>query len=196
MHFVFQSGKLKIRAGVFIVGPGNPALTIDGKGVVLRGSQNNEAAKRNTIEWKGRGVALTQRINCETTRRLRITSTLRNTSEQPIILNEVGLFESRRLDLGPQRADVRIFEQSAYFGRVRTPRQMFTGSDQLTSLDNLRGAFASETQSVSYNTRRIADRIRNRRPLVTPHRRTDVCRSGSRDDGDGKRRCRSGLRLG
>ena len=151
MHFVFQSGKLKIRAGVFIVGPGNPALTIDGKGVVLRGSQNNEAAKRNTIEWKGRGVALTQRINCETTRRLRITSTLRNTSEQPIILNEVGLFESRRLDLGPQRADVRIFEQSAYFGRVRTPRQMFTGSDQLTSLDNLRGAFASETQSVFYN---------------------------------------------
>lgn len=151
MQVVFQKGKLTLNAGGFSLGPGQPALRINDQTRTLRCTGGDDGDTRSTLLWRGRGVELTQRIDRESRTRLRITSTLRNTSDQPFTLNDVGLFEGRRLGLGPQPADVRIFEQSAYFGRVRTPRQMFTSSDQLTSLDNVTGAFASDNQSVFYN---------------------------------------------
>lgn len=151
MHASFQSSKLSFNSGAFSIGPGKPSLIINGRKLFWKSSGESGSEKRRTLRWLNATAELTQRIDRETNRRLRITGTLRNTSDQPFTLNNVVLFESRRLNLGPQYADARIFEQSAYFGRIRTPRQMFTGSDQLTSLDNLRGAFASENQSVFYN---------------------------------------------
>nr|MBP9912730.1 alpha-galactosidase [Opitutaceae bacterium] len=81
----------------------------------------------------------------------RLTSTLRNTGTQPLTLNAVRLFGSRRLGLGPSPADTRILEQNAYLGRVRTPRQMLTGSDHLKATDGTTGAFVSQTHTVFYN---------------------------------------------
>jgi hypothetical protein len=151
MQAVFQKGKLILNAGVFSLGPGKPALRINGGNLALRCVGGNDAAKHSTLDWRGRGVALTQRIDRESQTRIRISNTLTNTGSTPLTLNEVILFASRRLGLGPSPADTRILEQNAYFGRVRTPRQMLTGSDQLTATDGTTGAFVSQTHTVFYN---------------------------------------------
>ena len=122
MHVVFQAGKLTLNAGGFSLGPGQPALRINDQARALRCTGGDDDAKRRTLLWRGRGVELTQRIDRESRTRLRLTSVLRNTGGQPLTLNEVVLFSSRRLGLGPAPENTRILEQNAYFGRVRTPR--------------------------------------------------------------------------
>ena len=87
----------------------------------------------------------------ESKNRVRITSTLRNPSARPVALNQAVLFASARLALGTHPDDVRILEQNAYLGRVRTPRQMVTGSDQLKALDGTMGGFVSQNHAVFYN---------------------------------------------
>lgn len=152
MKVTFEAGKLTLNASVFSLGPGKPALRLDGKSVTLRCAGGDDAEKQSTLLWRGRNVDLTQHIDRESANRLRITSTLTNTGKSPLTLNEIILFASRRLGLGPNPADTRILEQNAYFGRVRTPRQMLTGSDQLKATDGTTGAFVSHTHTVFYNT--------------------------------------------
>ncbi len=132
-------------AGVFVLGPGGPALRIDGKRQALR------AVRGHAALWRNPRVELVQSYAQETKRRVRVTSLLRNRGSRPFTLNQVTLFACRKIGLGPAPAEVRILEQSAYFGRVRTPRQMLTGSDQLKALDGTVGAFTSETHTVFYN---------------------------------------------
>ena len=151
MHVSYESGKLHFAAGVFKLGPGQPSLKVDGQAVTLRCTGGNDEAKCTELNWRGRGVELQQRIESETSTRLRITSTLTNTGKNPLSLTEVTLFASRRLGLGPNPADTRILEQNAYFGRVRTPRQMLTGSDHLKATDGTTGGFVSQTHTVLYN---------------------------------------------
>uniref|UniRef100_UPI0040493C66 hypothetical protein n=1 Tax=Cephaloticoccus sp. TaxID=1985742 RepID=UPI0040493C66 len=151
MQAVFQKGKLILNAGVFSLGPGKPALRINGGNLALRCVGGDDAEKQSTLNWRGRGVGLTQRIERESQTRIRITHTLTNTGATPHTLNEVILFASRQLGLGPAPADTRILEQNAYMGRVRTPRQMLTGSDQLAALDGTTGAFVSHNHTVFYN---------------------------------------------
>ncbi|MBP9911999.1 MAG: hypothetical protein KBF26_01195, partial [Opitutaceae bacterium] len=112
MQVTFQTGKLTLSAGGFSLGPGQPALRCNAKTVPLRCAGGHDEAKRTTLRWTARGVELTQRLDRESSTRLRLTSTLRNTGTQPLTLNAVRLFGSRRLGLGPSPADTRILEQN------------------------------------------------------------------------------------
>lgn len=147
MKITQHSGKIAFSAGPFGFGPGAPSLRIDGKKHPLRSARG----KRDAAVWGSARVELTQTFAQETKNRVRVTSVLRNCGTRPLILNQVTLFSGKHLGLGPAPADVRILEQNAYFGRVRTPRQMLTGSDQLKALDGTFGAFTSETHVVLYN---------------------------------------------
>ncbi|MBS0633123.1 MAG: alpha-galactosidase [Verrucomicrobia bacterium] len=143
-----RAGRLSFSAGPFGLGPGKPSLQVDGRRVTLRA----EKFTKGKLTWRGAGgLELTQQITAETKGRLRVTSRLRNGSAQGCVLNHVTLFAATRLELGTSAADVRILEQSAYLARVRTPRQMLTGSDRLKALDGTAGAFVSETHTVFYN---------------------------------------------
>lgn len=148
MQAVLRNGRLSFTAGPFGLGPGKPALQVNGRRVTLRA----EKFSQGKIIWRGAGgLELTQHIVAETKHRLRITSELRNGGARARVLNDVTLFAATALGLGPEPEQVRILEQSAYLARVRTPRQMLTGSDKLKALDGTMGAFASETHTVFYN---------------------------------------------
>lgn len=147
MQANLRAGRLSITAGPFALGPAQPSLQVDGRRVTLRAGK----LAKGKIVWRGAGgLELTQHIVAETKRRLRITSELR-AGARACVLNDVTLFAATALGLGPVADEVRILEQSAYLARVRTPRQMLTGSDKLKALDGTRGAFASETHAVFYN---------------------------------------------
>ncbi|MFI5357858.1 MAG: alpha-galactosidase [Opitutales bacterium] len=130
-----------------VLGPGRPQLRIDGRSHPLRAA----AASRQCAVWRSAEVALNLAFAAETRHRLRVTASLHHLGRQPVALNQVTLFASRRLGLGPQPAAVRILEQNAYLGRVRTPRQMATGSDQLKATDGTMGAFVSQNVTVLFN---------------------------------------------
>lgn len=147
MKLTRQANGLVFTAGPFVLGPGVPALRIDGRGHPLRLSRGTRAM----AVWRSARVELVQAIARETSRRLRVTSVLRNRGTAPLTLNHVTLYAARKLRLGAAPADVRILEQNAYMGRVRTPRQMLTGSDQLKALDGTMGAFVSDNHAVFYS---------------------------------------------
>ncbi|MEI7552220.1 MAG: alpha-galactosidase [Verrucomicrobiota bacterium] len=147
MHLALRAGKITFTAGPFVLGPGAPALQVDGKKHPLRAG----AGTRGRAVWRSARVELAHAFTHETQRRLRVTSTLRNTGPGPLTLNAVVLFATSRLGLGPQPEAVRILEQASYLGRVRTPRQMRTGSDQQTALDGTTGAFTSQMHTLFYN---------------------------------------------
>lgn len=139
-----RAGKIVFSAGPFVLGPGGPALQIGEKKHLVRAV----AAGRGTAVWRSARVELRQVLAQETGRRIRVTSTLRNCGARSVTLNHVTLFGTRRVDLGAVPADVRILEQNAYLGRIRTPRQMFTGSDGLKALDGSTGGFVSQNHVV------------------------------------------------
>lgn len=151
MQVTLQSGKLLIEAAPFSLGPGKPGLRIGGQSIALRCTMDETEGHHRTQHWSGKGVTLIQRFDRETGTRLRLTHSLRYTGAQPTALNDVVLFASRRLGLGPQPEHTRILEQNAYLGRVRTPRQMATGSDQLKATDGTTGAFVSQSVTVFYH---------------------------------------------
>lgn len=147
MKLSFRAGQLTLRAGPFTLGPGAPALQLDGKKHPLRaGPRTAERAV-----WRGARAELALHFATESTARLRITGTLRNTSARPFTLREVVLFATAHLGLGPQPDAVRILEQSSYHGRIRTPRQIYTGSDGLKAVDGTAAAFTSHTHTLFYN---------------------------------------------
>lgn len=147
MKLSFRAGQLTLRAGPFTLGPGAPALQIDGKKHPLRAA----ALTKKRAVWRSTRVELAQAFATESASRLRITSTLRNTGTKPLTLHEVVLFATAHLGLGPQPDAVRILEQASYHGRVRTPRQIFTGSDGLKAIDGTVAAFTSHTHTLFYN---------------------------------------------
>jgi hypothetical protein len=95
-------------------------------------------------------VELVQTFTPEGKNRLRVTSVLHHRGPRAVTVNHVTLFATRQLGLGTAPADVRILEQNAYTGRVRTPRQMLTGSDRLKALDSTTGAFVSHNLVTFY----------------------------------------------
>ncbi|MFZ9681779.1 MAG: alpha-galactosidase [Cephaloticoccus sp.] len=151
MDISMQAGRLRIDAGPFSLGPGKPALRLGGETVTLRAAGDTTAGKRRTLRWAGRGVELMQVFTRETSGCTRVTCTLHRTAKTPAVLNDVVLFASRRLGLGPYPEHTRILEQNAYFGRVRTPRQMATGSDGLKATDGTTGAFVSQCVTLFYH---------------------------------------------
>ena len=146
-----SESSVQIAAGVFRLGPGAPRLQLDGTWEKLEIATDARDGARRTVTWRGRRIELIQEFAQETTGRVRVTSGLRNRTPRAIAVNDVILFETARLGLGPSLADVRILEQNAYLARVRTPRQMRTGDDGLKALDGTTGAFASQTHTVFYN---------------------------------------------
>lgn len=153
---------LRVRAGAFAFGPARPRLKIDGRESVWRAVKVRRmkargegtpppAADERVVTWASARVELEQRIARETAARVRVTTVLRNTSARALTLNHVTLFAGGRPALGPRAADVRILEQDAYHGRVRTPRQMVTGSDGMKALDGTMGAFVSQSHTVFYD---------------------------------------------
>jgi hypothetical protein len=137
-------GGTRLTAGVFSLGVGGPALTVDGQSLPL--------SRDGTGVWSGEGLELTQTLVSEGPSRLRWGNSLRNVGAEPRVLNRVVLFESNELELGPRPEEARVLEQNANLGRVRTPRQMLTGSDGLAALDRSSGAFVSQTHTVFYNS--------------------------------------------
>jgi hypothetical protein len=151
MKIQIHAGKITWTAGGFRFGPGGPRLVVDGRAERLRFAGASGTGKKRVATWRSAKTELVQVFAQETKRRVRVTTTLRNPSGRPVALNHATLFECTRLVLGAAPADVRILEQNAYLGRVRTPRQMLTGSDQLKALDGTRGAFTSQSHAVFYN---------------------------------------------
>ncbi|KAB2861931.1 MAG: hypothetical protein F9K43_20705, partial [Bauldia sp.] len=144
MKFTVSAGRLRFSAGGFGVGPGAPVLELDGKKAALRPA----AAPRGQVVWRNAQAELTLAIAAEAKSRLRVTASLRSIGRREVTLNHVTLFATPTLDLGRNAADVRILEQNAYIGRVRTPRQMLTGSDGLKALDGSSGGFVSHNHTV------------------------------------------------
>src|ERR1019366_138143 len=136
MKIEINAGKVSWTAGGFIFGPGGPSLTLDGRVETLRFVGVRGAVRKRVATWRSARGELEQILAQETTGRVRVTSVLRNLASQPVALNHATLFTCARLTLGLESAGVRIFEQNAYMGRVRTPRQMATGSDRLKALDD------------------------------------------------------------
>lgn len=151
MKLTITGGKITWAAGGFKFGPGGPRLTLDGRAAQLRFAGAKGAAKKQTATWRGVTAELVQVFAREKPDRVRVTSTLRNPTAATVALNHATLFACARLTLGAAPAEVRILEQNAYLGRVRTPRQMLTGSDQLKALDGTRGGFTSQNHTVFYN---------------------------------------------
>ena len=147
MKIEVDSGKVSFTSGPFSLGPGRPALQIDGRPHPLRAAGSDHP---NNLAWQSAQVELSLKIKPETRNRIRVTTHLHHRGRHPLVLNEVTLFAGRRLLLGSRPADVRILEQDAYVGRIRTPRQMHTGSDGLTALDGSSGAFSSQSLTVFY----------------------------------------------
>lgn len=152
MHHSLIKNHLVMTSGSFRFGPGAPRITINGgkeKKLHLTHAIGNQQGR--LLTWTGQGIELTQRISQVSQCLMRMDSTLRNTSRRTLVLNRVVLFACTRPSLGRQSADTRIFEQSAYQARVRTPRQMATCSDQQTSLEGTRGSFASQSVAVFFD---------------------------------------------
>ncbi len=142
MKIIRHAGELTFKAGPFSLGPGAPALQINGRNHPLRAA--------GPAGWRSRQVELTLALRSEAKNRLRVTASLCNHGAEVITLNHVTLFASKTLTLGPAPAAARILEQNAYSGRVRTPRQMFTGSDGLKALNGTTGGFVSQNHTVFY----------------------------------------------
>ena len=151
MKITFHAGMFSWSAGHFAFGLGGPKLMLDGRKAALRFAGVKGPARKRTATWRGAKAKLVQEIVQESADRVRVTSTLRNPGLRPVAVNHVTLFECARLALGPAPADVRILEQSAYMGRVRTPRQMLTGSDGLKALDGTMAGFTGHNHTVFYN---------------------------------------------
>ena len=141
MKFETQSGKVSFSSGPFSLGPGAPRLQVDGHPRRLRFAKGDLG---RTVAWRSAQIELTLAIVQETRHRVRCAARLHHRGSRPLSLNEVTLFASPRLNLGSKPDDVRILEQDAYLGRVRTPRQMHSGSDGLRALDGTGGAFVSQ----------------------------------------------------
>lgn len=151
MKITVNAGKVTWAAGKFGFGPGGPGLVLDGRAEKLRFAGVSGSAKRRTALWRGTKAELVQVLAQEAKGRVRVTSTLRNPTARPVALNHATLFECAKLALGTRPDEVRILEQNAYMGRVRTPRQMVTGSDQLKALDGTMGGFTGHTHTMFYN---------------------------------------------
>jgi hypothetical protein len=151
MKLVIKAGKVAWSADGFGFGPGGPQLVLDGRPERLRWAGVAGRRKKRTATWRSVKAELVQTFEQETADRVRVTTVLRNPARRPVTVKDVTLFACRRLELGPAPAEVRILEQSAYMGRVRTPRQMRTGSDQLKALDGTMDAFTSQNHAVFYN---------------------------------------------
>ncbi|MEY3775894.1 MAG: hypothetical protein RLZZ129_2674 [Verrucomicrobiota bacterium] len=141
-----NAGKITFSAGPFAIGPGAPALEIDGRPHPLRLA----GGPAGTAIWRGAAVELVQTFRQETKSRLRVICMLRHRGARPLVLNHVTLLQGKKLSLGSAPAEVRILEQNAYCGRIRTPRQMATGSDGLKALDGTAGAFVSHNHTLFY----------------------------------------------
>ncbi|MBK8856840.1 MAG: alpha-galactosidase [Opitutaceae bacterium] len=146
MKSLLRAGKLTFTAGPFTLGPVGPVLQIDGKNHALRAGP----ARRDAAVWRSAQVELTLALVAETKYRLRVTASLLHRGTRAVVLNRATLLAGKKLGLGPAPADVRILEQNAYTGRVRTPRQMLTGSDGLKALDGSTGAFVSQNHTLFY----------------------------------------------
>lgn len=144
MTVTLDAGQVIFHAAPFRLGPGRPALQLNGRPHPLRA----QSAPANTARWASARVELRQTFRRESKSRLRVTSVLRHLGQTPLTLTEVVLWRTRRLSLGPAAADVRILEQNAYQGRVRTPRQMHSASDGLKALDGTTGGFVSQNLTV------------------------------------------------
>ena len=151
MNVSLKAGKVAWTASGFAFGPGRPALTVGGRPEPLRFMGTTGPAKRRTATWRSARVELAQCFEQETKGRVRVTCAVRNLGAATVALNHVTLFECARVGLGTAPAEVRILEQSAYMGRVRTPRQMLTGSDELKALDGTTGGFVSQNHTLFYN---------------------------------------------
>jgi len=154
MKLAISSAGIDWSVAGFRLGPGGPRLVLDGRAARLRFAGISVAGRSRRAEWRGAGVVLTQVFRQETRTRVRVTTELKNAGPRAVAVNDVTLFQTARLGLGPRPDEVRILEQSAYMGRVRTPRQMVTGSDALKALDGTTGAFVSQTHTVFYDPTR------------------------------------------
>ncbi|OPX23143.1 MAG: hypothetical protein B1H02_05280, partial [Candidatus Latescibacteria bacterium 4484_107] len=140
------------------IGPARCRTTINGK----QGNANLKEARklpdgRSELIWEaGAGVVITQTVIQETPGRLRWQSTLTNTGREGFVFNHADLLTTNevhgsRFDLSSKPAQVRILENSAYHGQVRSVGQIMSGVDGRKSLDGTHGSFASNAVTLLFS---------------------------------------------
>ncbi|MCK5526606.1 MAG: hypothetical protein KAJ05_05610, partial [Candidatus Latescibacteria bacterium] len=140
------------------IGPARCRATINGD---EREASLKEARKLPGDGWEliwevGAGVIITQTVIRETPGRLRWQGTLTNTGRQRFVFNHADLLtinevRGSRFDLSSKPAQVRILENRAYHGQVRSVGQIMTGVDDRKSLDGTHGSFASNAVTLLYS---------------------------------------------
>ncbi len=157
-----DAGKLTFIAPAwpnFQLGPGQCQLQLNGqKYVAVAEVLPASTPECHQLIWKipEIQVHLQQTITQETPHRLRIHTRLVNTSSNEYTLGEVELWSidgipEAQFSLGQELAQVRILENQAYRGQVRSCGQIFTGSDQRRGLDRNQASFYSEAVTICYN---------------------------------------------
>ncbi len=136
----------------FQLGPMRCAVTLDGRRRVLR--LINPAG--GVLQWRGPGVEVHQTFKQETRKRVRASAVLHYTGRATTTFDHIDLLtidaaRSGRCDLGRLPNQVRLLEQSAHYGQVRSVGQILTGVDGRLALDGAPGRFVSNTVTVAYS---------------------------------------------
>ena len=161
LKFEIDNGLVRITAPGWPgmkIGPARCRATINGD---ERTASLKEAHKLPGDGWEliwevGAGVIITQTVIRETPGRLRWQGTLTNTGRQRFVFNHADLLtinevRGSRFDLSSKPAQVRILENRAYHGQVRSVGQIMTGVDDRKSLDGTHGSFASNAVTLLYS---------------------------------------------
>ncbi|MFH1009178.1 MAG: alpha-galactosidase [Candidatus Latescibacterota bacterium] len=140
------------------IGPARCRATLNGKKSRTRLHEAREwSGDRLELDWRvGAGVVIAQTIIRETPGRLRWKNRLTNTGSQHVVFNHVDLLtvsgvRGSRFDLGSVPSQVRIMENSAYHGQVRSVGQIMTGLDGRKALDGTHGSFVSDAVTMLYS---------------------------------------------
>ena len=140
------------------LGPAGCRLTADGREQPGRLQSCRRQADGWRLEWQfdSGGLRVYQQWVRETPVRWRCRSQLLNGGRKTIRFERADLLTLKsvrgtRIDLGRHLGQVRIMEQSAIHGQVRSAGQILTGSDGRLSLERTPGAFVSTLVTVFHS---------------------------------------------
>ena len=139
------------------IGPGECRLRVNDKNVTLALRSSRSRKKETEFEYTANRdqILLLQTITRESPARFRFTGHITNFGKQPFVFNHCDLFKADArstgvVNLGAKPAQVRILEQSGYYGQVRSVGQIMTGSDGRLSLSRKLREFQSEVVCVLF----------------------------------------------
>ncbi|MDO9464430.1 MAG: alpha-galactosidase [bacterium] len=143
----------------FKIGPSDCRIVVNDKEIHMEGVKSHELKGKNTeLIWKSKltGATIKQTIIQETSNRLRWKSTLTNMGKEQFVFSHVDLLTisdvpESKFEFGSKLSQVRILENRAYRGQVRSIGQIMTGIDGLKALDGTERSFCSEAVTLAYS---------------------------------------------